>query len=53
MRVLHAEGHHGEAERVAHQLLQLTEVDVPEELNPETYQVINQLFPRGLRPTGT
>jgi len=53
MRVLHAEGHLGEAERVARQLLALTEVDVPEQLSPETCEAITALFPSGLRPTGT
>lgn len=49
MRVLHADGRTAEAERVANQLLELTEVDVPEDLQPDTSRAINTLFPGGLR----
>ena len=49
MRVLHAQGNLAEAERAAAQLLTLTEVDVPEELQPDTFRAVNELFPQGVR----
>lgn len=53
MRVAHAEDHTSELERYATILLDARGFDVPEELPPETFAVLNALLPDGPRRTRT
>ncbi|MHA6622897.1 LysM peptidoglycan-binding domain-containing protein [Pseudonocardia sp. DLS-67] len=49
MRIAHAEDRQGEMERYAAILLDARGFDVPEELPPETFAVLNELLPHGPR----
>ncbi|WP_298799434.1 LysM peptidoglycan-binding domain-containing protein [Pseudonocardia sp. 73-21] len=49
MRVAHAEGNPAEMEQYATILLDAREFDVPEELPPDTFAVVNELLPAGPR----
>ncbi|WP_219414198.1 AfsR/SARP family transcriptional regulator [Pseudonocardia nigra] len=49
MRVAHAEDQHSEMERYAAILLDARGFEVPEELPPETFAVLNELLPNGPR----
>jgi hypothetical protein len=49
MRIAHAENNPSEMERYAAILLDAREFDVPEELPPDTFKVLNELLPNGPR----
>ena len=51
MRIAHAEDNHSELELYASVLLDARGFDVPEELAPDSFTVLNELLPAGPRRT--